>query len=118
MTEQVETAARQALSDTPLRALRRELAPALVAMQRRGTTALAERPWFEDVAFYLDEGQFAREQQRFFREMPLMACLSSELPEPGSFRTFDDAGVPMLISRGRDGKVRAFLNICPHRRMS
>src|SRR5690606_31789231 len=35
--------------------------------------------------------------------------------EPGSFRTFDDAGVPLLLTRGKDGKVRAFLNVCLHR---
>src|SRR5262245_21774640 len=84
--------------EPPLRVLRRELAPALVDMQRRGTTALAPAPRLEDVRFYLDEAQFARERQAFFREMPLMACLSSELPEPGSFRTLDAVGAPMLLT--------------------
>lgn len=103
-------------SDEPaLRTLRRELAPALVEMARKGETALATGVRLENLSFYLDKAQFAREQQIFFREMPLVACLSSELPEPGSYRTFDDAGVPMLLTRGKDGRVRAFLNICPHR---
>jgi nitrite reductase/ring-hydroxylating ferredoxin subunit len=101
--------------ESPLRALRCQLAPALVAMQRRGESAMMPSARMDDVAFFIDPDQFAREKQAFFRDMPLVACLSSELPEPGSFRTFDDAGVPMLINRGKDGKVRAFLNVCPHR---
>ena len=103
------------VDEPALRTLRRELAPALVEMARKGETALAPGVRLEDVSFYLDEAQFAREQRTFFREMPLVACLSSELPEPGSYRTFDDAGVPMVLTRGKDSKVRAFLNICPHR---
>ncbi len=101
--------------EPPLRSLRRDLAPALVAMQRRGATAMAPGARLDDVSFFIDPDQYARERQAFFREMPLVACLSAELPEPGSFRTFDDAGVPMLLLRGKDGVVRAFLNICPHR---
>ncbi len=101
--------------ESPLRALRRELAPALVDMARRGATATMPGVRHEDVSFYLDTRQFAREQKVFFRDTPLVACLSSELPESGSFRTFDDAGAPLLLSRGKDSRVRAFLNICPHR---
>lgn len=117
MVEQVEAAALLSVAtpETPLRALRRKLAPALVAMQKRGETAMMPGVRHDDIAFFVDEDQFTREQQAFFRGMPLVACLSAELPGPGSFRTFDDAGVPMLLTRGKDGKVRAFLNICPHR---
>jgi carnitine monooxygenase subunit len=102
-------------AEPPLRALRRALAPGIVAMQRAGETAKAPGVLHEPASFFFDEAQFAREYQALFREMPLVACLSSQLPEPGSYVTFDDAGVPMLISRGKDGKVRAFLNACAHR---
>jgi phenylpropionate dioxygenase-like ring-hydroxylating dioxygenase large terminal subunit len=40
---------------------------------------------------------------------------ASEWSEPGSFRTDDYAGVPILVVRGRDNKLRAFLNVCRHR---
>lgn len=102
-------------SDTPLRSLRRRLARALVDNVRNGRTALAAGVLHEETSFYLDPDRFPREKQALFREFPLFASLSVELPEPGSYRTFDDAGVPMLLSRGKDGKVRAFLNVCPHR---
>ena len=40
---------------------------------------------------------------------------ASEWPTPGGFRTDDYAGVPLLIVRGRDNNLRAFLNVCRHR---
>lgn len=101
--------------EPPLRALRRRLAPGIVDMARRGDTAMAPAVLHEDPAFFFDPARFERELKACFRDMPLVACLSSQLPEPGSFRTFDDAGVPMLLSRGKDGRVRAFLNVCAHR---
>lgn len=101
--------------EPPLRTLRRELARALVENQRRGETAISPSVLFEEVPFYVDAVRFAAEQRSFFRAMPLVACLSAELPQPGSYRTFDDVGVPILLTRGKDGKVRAFLNVCPHR---
>jgi len=104
-----------AATGAALRALRRSLAGALVDNVAAGETALAPTVLHEDVAFYRDPSRFTVEQQRLFRETPLVACLSADLPGPGSYRTFDDAGAPMLITRGRDGQVRAFLNICPHR---
>lgn len=39
----------------------------------------------------------------------------SELPDPGDFKTFRLAGVPLLIARGQDGAVRVFYNSCSHR---
>src|SRR5436190_16134966 len=69
----------------------------------------------EDVSFFTDPEMFEREYQALFRMTPLAVCTSRELPEPGSFMTFDDAGVPIVITRGKDGQVRAFLNVCPHR---
>ena len=102
-------------AEPPLRALRRTLAPALVANVAKGETALAPQVLHEDVGFFRDPARFTAERQALFREMPLVACLSSDLPGPGTFRTFDDAGVPMLITRGKDGKLRAFLNVCLHR---
>jgi nitrite reductase/ring-hydroxylating ferredoxin subunit len=79
------------------------------------TTELAPDVMHFDVATFLDSDRFAREQRRLFRETPLVACLSSDLPEPGSYRLFEDAGVPIVVVRGKDGGVRAFLNICAHR---
>ena len=39
----------------------------------------------------------------------------SDLPAPGDWLTFDLLGERALVMRGRDGKVRAFHNLCRHR---
>ena len=82
---------------------------------RDGTSDLADAPMRNDVSVYTDPARHAAERRKLFRETPVVACLSSEIAEPGQFRTFDDTGVPIVVVRGRDGEVRAFLNVCLHR---
>jgi phenylpropionate dioxygenase-like ring-hydroxylating dioxygenase large terminal subunit len=82
---------------------------------RNGTSDLAEAPMRNDVSVYLDPMRHAAERQTLFRETPVIACLSSDIREAGEYRTFDDTGVPIVVVRGRDGEVRAFLNVCLHR---
>jgi nitrite reductase/ring-hydroxylating ferredoxin subunit len=101
-------------SDDPLRRLRRKLARGLVDYARRKTMALAPGVMKENPAFFLDEGLFARERQELFRETPLVACLSNEVPV-GGFLTYDYTGAPIVITRSKEGQVQAFLNVCPHR---
>jgi phenylpropionate dioxygenase-like ring-hydroxylating dioxygenase large terminal subunit len=79
------------------------------------TTALADMPWQNDTSVYFDPEHLAREEQILFRQYPLFMGFASDWPAPGSFRTDDYAGVPILVTRGRDGKLRAFLNVCRHR---
>ncbi len=40
---------------------------------------------------------------------------ANEVARPGEFLTRDQLGAPLLIVRGEDGAVRAFLNVCRHR---
>jgi nitrite reductase/ring-hydroxylating ferredoxin subunit len=101
-------------NEAPITTLRRKLARELVASCKRGAPAMADKVRHEDVDFFLNKEMFAKEHQQFFREMPLVACLSNQL-EPGGFRTFDYTGVPIVVTRAKDGQVRAFLNVCRHR---
>lgn len=57
----------------------------------------------------------AKEWDMFFRNHPQLIGLSGELTEPGSFLTIDDFGTPVLATRDKEGKFRAFLNACRHR---
>jgi nitrite reductase/ring-hydroxylating ferredoxin subunit len=98
-----------------LRELRRGLFHRVMAHARAGSADLAPGAMHVEAATYVDPDRYAAEHQRLFRETPLVACLSSDLAEPGSYRAFDDAGAPMIVLRGKDGQIRAFLNICPHR---
>jgi phenylpropionate dioxygenase-like ring-hydroxylating dioxygenase large terminal subunit len=64
---------------------------------------------------YTDPEVARREQEVFFRDHPQLIALSGSLPEPGSFMTIDDFGVPILATRDADGQFRAFVNACRHR---
>src|SRR4030095_5590276 len=79
------------------------------------TTAMADAPWRNEVSVYTCAERFTEEQLTLFRSHPLVMGFASEWAEPGSFSTDDCAGLPILIVRGRDKKLRAFLNVCPHR---
>ena len=98
-----------------MRDLRVELFRRVLDHAQAGSTDLAADAVRIDPATYFDEAEFERERVRLFRETPLLACLSCDLPEPGSFRLFEDSGVPIVVTRGADGEVRAFLNVCRHR---
>ncbi|MEZ5816157.1 MAG: SRPBCC family protein [Hyphomicrobiaceae bacterium] len=80
-----------------------------------GTTAMADAPWQNDVVAYHSPEHLAAEMQVLFRQQPLLMGLSCDWPKPGDWRTDDLAGVPILIARGGDGVLRAFLNVCRHR---
>lgn len=80
-----------------------------------GTTAMAPAPWRNEVAAYTDPARFAREQDALFRKYPLMMGFANDWAKPGDYKTDDLSGVPILIVRGRDGVLRAFLNVCRHR---
>jgi phenylpropionate dioxygenase-like ring-hydroxylating dioxygenase large terminal subunit len=79
------------------------------------TTSMSDAPWRNEVSVYTDAKHLAREQQILFRQHPILMGFASEWAMPGAFRTDDYAGVPILIARGRDGKLRGFLNVCRHR---
>ena len=64
---------------------------------------------------YTDEALFEREKQQIFRRLPLMVAPSCEIPEPGDYKAMDICGVPLLLTRKKDGSVSAFLNMCKHR---
>ncbi|MEM7340295.1 MAG: aromatic ring-hydroxylating dioxygenase subunit alpha [Actinomycetota bacterium] len=64
---------------------------------------------------YVDADLAAAERRQFFHAEPQVLGLSGDLPEPGSFLTFDDLDVPVLATRDADGRFRAFVNSCRHR---
>lgn len=87
----------------------------IAAHVRNNTSDLAPSPMRNDASVYTDPVRHAAERQKLFRETPVVACLSSDLPKPGSYRLFDETDVPVVVVRGTDGDVRAYLNICMHR---
>jgi len=92
-----------------------ELARALQAHVRNGSTALAPGIFRNPVAAYSDPVRAGLERERLFHGLPLFMALSCRLPEPGDYLAEEVAGVPVLLVRGRDRVLRAFANICRHR---
>jgi phenylpropionate dioxygenase-like ring-hydroxylating dioxygenase large terminal subunit len=80
-----------------------------------GTTDSAPDVCRVPTSIYTDAELFAQEQALIFKRSPQFVCFSSDLPEPRSYTTFDDLGVPVLLTRDAGGQVHAFLNTCTHR---
>lgn len=76
---------------------------------------LGEETLALDPSVYTDPDRFERERRSIFTEEPMLVALSSELARPGDRVLFDVAGPPILVIRGEDGVLRAFLNMCTHR---
>nr|WP_240966392.1 aromatic ring-hydroxylating dioxygenase subunit alpha [Nodosilinea sp. P-1105] len=65
--------------------------------------------------WYTDPRWLAIEQRAIFRRTWLYAGDSAQLDQPGMVWAKTVAGQPVLICRDRDGELRAFHNVCPHR---
>ena len=64
---------------------------------------------------YLDGDRWEKELESIFMRLPLAMASTAELREPNSYKAMEAVGLPILITRGSDGKPRAFLNVCAHR---
>ncbi len=79
------------------------------------STTLAAEPYRQRAAVYTDPDRLEQEMEALFRGRPLVVGLSADLPGTGACLATEVAGVPLLLARGEDAEVRAFLNICRHR---
>jgi phenylpropionate dioxygenase-like ring-hydroxylating dioxygenase large terminal subunit len=80
------------------------------------TTDLAGAMFRNRVSAYSCRERAGLERERLFRDRPIFMGLSTRLTSPGDYLTEDVAGLPVLMTRGADGAVRAFANICRHAR--
>jgi phenylpropionate dioxygenase-like ring-hydroxylating dioxygenase large terminal subunit len=66
---------------------------------------------------YYDPAYFARECEAVFKNSWINIGHVCEIPDPGSFivRVIEAARASVLIVRGKDGKIHAHYNVCPHR---
>ncbi|MBW2268135.1 MAG: aromatic ring-hydroxylating dioxygenase subunit alpha [Deltaproteobacteria bacterium] len=87
----------------------------VVHLETGSKTDLADDVMQIEAKVYTDPLRFAAEREKIFREVPLLVGFSGELSSAGDRILFDAAGTPVIVLRGSDGRLRAFLNLCTHR---
>lgn len=55
------------------------------------------------------------ELAKMFSRVWQIACLESDIPNPGDYHEYKIGLESVLVVRGSDGVIRAFLNVCQHR---
>lgn len=73
------------------------------------------RGWSLPYAWMGDPGLHDFEQRAIFERSWQVAGLERDVREPGTYITCRVGRVPVMVACGKDGALRAFLNICRHR---
>lgn len=79
-----------------------------------GTTEMTDEIYRLPISIY-SPSRWEEEMNAIYRRLPLMLALSCELRGAGAYKAMKVLDVPVLIVRGEDGRVRAFVNTCTHR---
>jgi glycine betaine catabolism A len=64
---------------------------------------------------YIDPARLDDEWRDIFMGGPVPIAPSGMLAKPGMVARRDVYGVPVIVTRAKDGEARAFLNVCRHR---
>ena len=91
------------------------LAKRLLAHNLNGTTDQADGIMVKPVADYTDNEIISSEVNKIFYDHPVPIALSAEFKESNSYKAAKVIDTPLLITKGEDGVVRTFINICKHR---
>jgi phenylpropionate dioxygenase-like ring-hydroxylating dioxygenase large terminal subunit len=74
-----------------------------------------ERAWSMPRAFYTDPRVLALEVEHLFLREWVCIGRVDEVSQPGDFIALQLCSEPIVVVCGKDGKVRAFSNVCRHR---
>ncbi|MEZ5742997.1 MAG: aromatic ring-hydroxylating dioxygenase subunit alpha [Sphingomonadaceae bacterium] len=85
--------------------------PAFVAEERY--QYLGSEP--VDASRYYDPEFFRLENEKMWPNVWQFAAREEDLPEPGDYVTYENAGRSYLLVRQQDGSLKAFHNVCLHR---
>jgi len=66
---------------------------------------------------YLNDEYFKIEREKVFFNNWIVVGVSSSVPEVGDTKPFNLMGIPLLILRDKNNKIRVFHNVCSHRGM-
>lgn len=81
------------------------------------TTTRAQTPFASTLPgrYYYDPAIYAQEQERVFSRLWVCVGRADSIPNAGQYFTADVGRENIVVVRGRDGVIRAFLNVCRHR---
>ncbi len=68
-------------------------------------------------AHYIDPAIYAEEKEALLFSQWAGLAVAADVPDPGDAVPMDFVGLPLLLIRDRDGRVRVFHNTCRHRGM-
>jgi phenylpropionate dioxygenase-like ring-hydroxylating dioxygenase large terminal subunit len=68
-----------------------------------------------DAQRYTSKERFVQEKELVIKNNPIVVGAQGELKNKGNYFLHDLTGVPILVIKGKDGQIRAFLNLCRHR---
>lgn len=68
-----------------------------------------------DRRIFADDEIYRLELQQIFARCWLYLAHESQIPNPGDYMSVYMGEDPVIVTRGRDGKINAFINSCRHR---
>ena len=73
----------------------------------------------EDIPYerYTSEAFFEREIDTVWRKTWQWACREEHIPKKGDYYTYDVGPYSVVVVRGEEDSIKAFVNACPHRGM-
>ncbi|MFO1239419.1 MAG: aromatic ring-hydroxylating dioxygenase subunit alpha [Sphingomonadaceae bacterium] len=87
--------------------------PARIDMAKQAEPKLSNRPISGER--YWSQDFMAAEWDAIWTRAWLIGGLEEQIPEAGDYFTYEIGRESILVTRGDDGLVRAFYNVCPHR---
>ncbi len=92
-----------------------ELRRRVVDLLTNGHDPLVDGTWENPVSVYFDPSHLAREREHLFSGFPLIIGRTDQLAEANDFIVHEHTGRSLIATRGSDGRIRVFHNVCRHR---
>jgi len=88
-------------------------------VERRDAERLRQQPGPDERGlpnhFFTDPQHFELERKLLFQRSWVFVGVVGELKGPGSVMVREAAGVPLIVTCPKEGVIRVFQNVCPHR---